>query len=57
MNYDLVRMRRGCYIIGFHDGIKTHKDGSPFRDGRLFTNQKDADKFIKELRAKGYSER
>lgn len=45
------------HVVNFHDGVKTHADGSPFRDIRVFGNKVDRDKFISELKTKGYSER
>jgi hypothetical protein len=44
------------YTVSFHDGIKTHSDGSKFFDIRLFRNKKKRDQFIKELKAEGYTE-
>ena len=43
------------YTVSFHDGKKTHKDGSPFYDIKTFKNKKALDDFIKELEKKGYS--
>lgn len=45
------------YTVNFHDGVKTHKDGSQFFDIRIFKNKKKRDQFIKELKAEGYKER
>lgn len=42
------------YVINFHDGVKTHKDGSDFFDIRIFRNQKDFEDAQKELKAQGY---
>lgn len=42
------------YVVSFHDGQKTHKDGSPFFDIRIFKSGRDRDKFLDELRAEGY---
>lgn len=44
------------YSVSFHDGEKTHRDGSPFFDFRTFTNKKLRDKFCKELKRKNYVE-
>ena len=35
------------YVVNFHDGVKTHDDGSPFFDVRIFSNKKKMDAFIK----------
>lgn len=44
------------YLLNFHDGIQTHKDGSPFFDVRIFKNKKKLNEKIKELRLLGYKE-
>jgi len=44
------------YTVSFHDGKKTHKDGSPFYDIKIFKNKKDLDAFIEDLKKKGYKE-
>jgi hypothetical protein len=43
------------YLVNFHDGVKTHKDGSAFYDIGTFNNQKDLKEFISELTEKGYT--
>ena len=45
------------YVVNFYDGIKKHKDGSPFFDIHTSHNKKDRDKFIKELIEDGYKYR
>jgi hypothetical protein len=45
------------YTISFHDGIQTHKDGSPFFGIEIFKNLKDLKAFEKKLIAEGYTER
>jgi len=42
------------YLVSFHDGIKTHKDGSAFHDIAIFKNKINLNKFIKELKTEGY---
>ena len=42
------------YVVNFHDGVKTHKDGSPFYDIAIFKNKPDLAKFIKQLESEGY---
>ena len=42
------------YVVNFHDGEKTHKDGSPFYDMSIFKNAKDLKNFEKQLKSKGY---
>lgn len=43
------------YLVNFHDGIKTHSDGSKFWDVRIFSNARKLAKFIKELKGTGYT--
>jgi hypothetical protein len=45
------------YLLNYHDGIQTHKDGSPFFDIKIFSNIRELNKKIKELRKSGYKER
>jgi len=42
------------YCVSYHDGIKTHKDGSPFFDLSIFKNKTDLNKFTKTLINQGY---
>ena len=42
------------YVVNFHDGKKTHKDGSRFYDMSIFKNAKDLESFEKQLKSKGY---
>ena len=44
------------YVVSFHDGKKTHKDGSPFFDLQIFTNKRTRDSFIRKLKADGYKD-
>lgn len=41
------------YVVNYHDGKKTHKDGSKFYDMKSFTNKLKRDEFIKELNESG----
>lgn len=42
------------YVVNFHDGVKTHRDGSEFFDIAIFSNKKKMNDFIKDLQANGY---
>ena len=44
------------YVINYHDGKKTHKDGSPFYDLATFKNMKDFMTYKKKLKSEGYKE-
>jgi hypothetical protein len=42
------------YVVNFHDGEQTYKDGSPFYDMRIFKNKKDLENFEQDLYRSGY---
>lgn len=42
------------YIVNFHDGVKTHKDGSPFFDVATFKNKVALTQFTNKLKSEGY---
>ena len=44
------------YTVSSHDGIQTHKDGSPFFGIAIFSNKVKFNKHIKELIKNGYTE-
>ena len=44
------------YVVNFHNGTSTHKDGSDFYDMKIFRNRPDMEAFISELVKKGYKE-
>ena len=46
---------RSKYVVNFHDGQKTHKDGSPFFDIRIFKNKRKLETFSRNLSAQGYA--
>lgn len=48
---------RAKYTVSFHDGQKTHRDGSPFSDIRTFTDKRKRDRFTRDLRNEGYQEK
>jgi hypothetical protein len=51
-----VMMNVGCvrYLVSFHDGVKTHKDGSPFYDIACISSKVKMAQFIKSLVQQGY---
>lgn len=52
-----MNVGRAKYVLNYHDGSKTHKDGSPFYDIDIFSNRKDFDKAVKKLESEGYKYR
>ena len=55
--YEMSNVGRCKYLVNYHGGQKTHGDGSPFYDIRIFSNRRKKDAFIRELRSAGYAER
>ena len=43
-------------IVNHHDGIQTHKDGSPFFGIAIFHNKRKQAKFVNQLKRDGYKE-
>ena len=52
--YQQDRVGSAKYVINYHDGKKTHKDGSDFFDIQTFKNKKDLAKFVNTLHKAGY---
>lgn len=55
--YEMQNVGTTKYVVNYHDGVQTHKDGSEFFDIRLFKNKRKKDKFVSDLRQQGYTER
>jgi len=55
--YEQHGIGRAKYAVNYHNGNKTHEDGSPFYDLALFSNKKALASFIDGLKTKGYKER
>ena len=55
--YRMDNIGKAKYTVNFHDGIQTHKDGSPFFGMRIFKNKKKMAGYIKELQEAGYVDR
>ena len=45
------------YCVSYHNGIKVHKDGSPFYDTAIFKSKTIMNVFITRLKKEGYTER
>ena len=45
------------YCVSFHDGVQTHRDGSPFYGIQTFKNIKRMNSFVKQLVLDGYKYR
>ena len=55
--YEMNNVGRAKYTVNAHDGIQTHKDGSPFFDIAIFKNKRDRDKYVNQLISDGYKRR
>jgi hypothetical protein len=55
--YLQMNVGKSKYVVNFHDGVQTHRDGSPFYGVKIFKNKPDMEAFISELSKKGYRER
>lgn len=55
--YIMYNIGKAKYVINFYNGVKTHSDGSPFYDIKIFQNKKTLESFKKQLIQEGYSER
>lgn len=53
----MTRIGKAKYVVNYHDGVKTHNDGSPFSDIAIFKNQVQLGRFIFNLLTAGYKER
>lgn len=54
--YIMYNIGKVKYLVNFHDGQKTYKDGSPFYDIKTFTSEVKMKKFRIELKKDGYRE-
>ena len=54
--YQKNNIGKAKYTISFHDGIQTHKDGSPFFGIAIFKNKVKLQQFRNELLTNGYTE-
>jgi len=48
---------RARYTLSCHDGVKTHKDGSPFWDIEIFSSKIKLAARIKQRKAQGCTQR
>jgi hypothetical protein len=55
--YTMDNIGKVKYTVNMHDGIQTHKDGSPFFGIATFKNKKKRDLYIKNLIKEGYTEK
>lgn len=54
--HTMMNVGKAKYVVNFHDGVSTHKDGSDFYDIALFSNKKSFNDFLQSLVRQGYRE-
>jgi hypothetical protein len=54
--YQMENVGKARYTVNMHDGVQTHRDGSPFYGIQIFSNKRAKDKFVRELKRHGYKE-
>lgn len=50
------RIGTARHVVSFHDGEKTHRDGSAFFDARICRNRRNLKAFTRGLVEQGYVE-
>ncbi len=43
------------YVVNYHDGVKVHRDGSPFFDIAIFSSRDKKDRFVRKLESLGFT--
>lgn len=54
---EMFRVGHAKWVVNYHDGEKTHKDGSAFYDIAIFHSKWKKDAFVKKLEQEGYHPR
>lgn len=54
--YTMNNVGKAKYTVNTHNGIDTHKDGSPFFGISIFKNKKKRDAYVSSLIKEGYKE-
>ena len=55
--YEMENVGKARYTVNMHDGVQTHRDGSPFYGIALFRSKRAKDAFVRELKRQGYAEK
>lgn len=53
--YIMHNVGRSRHVVNFHDGHKSHNDGSPFFDIAIFKSRKALSEFTNNLLSIGYT--
>jgi len=51
-----MNIGKSKYVVCYCDDVKTHPDGSPFFDIRIFKNLKNLNSFLKVLKSENYQQ-
>jgi len=54
--HTMTGVGKAKYVVNFHNGVSTHKDGSAFYDVALFSNKRVFARFVRDLEKQGYKE-
>jgi hypothetical protein len=54
MYYQTDNVGKAKYTVSTHDGVQTHKDGSPFFGIEIFKNKVKRNKYVSDLIKEGY---
>lgn len=54
--YVQERVGSARYLVSFHNGSATHRDGSPFYDIAIFRNKRKLAAFVAKLKSEGYAQ-
>lgn len=50
------KVGKARHVVSIHDGVKMHKDNSPFFDIKICGNKRCLQAVVKSLKKNGYSE-
>lgn len=53
----MFNVGKAKYVVNHHDGVKKHKDGSPFFDVSIFSNKRQFNTFLSSLKRQNYVEK
>lgn len=54
--YYVLSIGSSKYVVNYHDGMKSHDDGSPFFDIRILSSKKKLEELKTDLNSCGYVE-
>lgn len=54
--YYILSIGSSKYVVNYHDGMKSHPDGSPFVDVKICSSRKQLEELKSDLNSGGYVE-